>query len=306
LTATARFRGLGRVGLLVAALSAIGLRAPVADAVVPLATAPPQHVAVVIAGQGSYCTRWHSGMTGADALQAVASVTWGTGPYAGGFVVGINGVMTNPTQRFWSYWHGGGGGWSFSDLGLTGYSVPAGGLEGWSISATNGARTAPPPASYAGVCAGADAPPPPATTARPPATPPPHATTVSAPRPAPATSADGGATPPPVAGSVAGAAPRGARSLASSGPAASLGSAGAATSRSQSGPSGSASSATSSAVTLSGSASSTSGPTSVDAAPASRATLNTGSPLPVIVGGAVGLLLLAAAGAYAWRRSRTG
>jgi LPXTG-motif cell wall-anchored protein len=59
-------------------------------------------------------------------------------------------------------------------------------------------------------------------------------------------------------------------------------------------------------VTLSGSASSTSGPTSVDAAPASRATLNTGSPLPVIVGGAVGLLLLAAAGAYAWRRSRTG
>ncbi len=172
--------------------SAIGLRAPAAGEAAPT----PSHVAVVIAGQGSYCTAWHSGMTGADALQAVARVTWGTGPYAGGFVIGINGVVTNPTQKYWSYWHGNGGGWSYSAAGATGYQVPAGGLEGWSISVTNGALTSPPPASYAGVCAGADAPP--APPPRPPATTAPAHPAASTPRPAPApvgaaTSAGGGA-----------------------------------------------------------------------------------------------------------------
>ena len=303
-------RGLGRVGLLVAALSAVGLTAPAAGEAAPT----PSHVAVVIAGQGSYCTAWHSGMTGADALQAVARVTWGTGPYAGGFVLGINGVVTNPTSRYWSYWHGNGGGWSFSASGATGYPVPAGGLEGWSISVTNGALTPPPPASYAGVCAGADAPP--APPPRPPATTAPAHPAASTPRPAPvgpATSAGGRAStrgPGPATtndADKAGAGSAGGRLTSASGQVAAHGSSRPSASRMPNGTSGAASSRASAGAIVSGSASATSGPTVVDASPASRATAQgAGSPMPVILGGGLGLLLLAAAGGYAWRRSRTG
>ena len=305
-------RGLGRVGLLVAALSAVGLTAPAAGEAAPT----PSHVAVVIAGQGSYCTAWHPGMTGADALQAVATVTWGTGPYAGGFVIGINGVVTNPTQKYWSYWHGSGGGWSFSGIGVTGYQVPAGGLEVWSISVTNGALTPPPPASYAGVCAGADVPP--APPPRPPATTAPAHPAASTPRPAPApvgpaTSAAGRATtraPGPATtndAGTAGAGPAGGHLTSASGQVVAHGPSRAQAPRTPNGTSRAASSRTSAGAIISGSASATSGPTVVDASPASQATSpGAGSPLPLIVGGGLGLLLLAAAGGYAWRRSRTG
>ena len=304
-------RGLGRVGLLVAALSAVGLRAPAAGEAAPT----PSHVAVVIAGQGSYCTAWHSGMTGADALQAVARVTWGTGPYAGGFVIGINGVVTNPTQKYWSYWHGTGGGWSYSGIGVTGYQVPAGGLEGWSISVTNGTLTPPPPASYAGVCAGADAPP--APPPRPPATTAPAHPAASTPRPAPAPvgpaasaggrASTGGPGPATTNGAAkAGAGPGGQLSSAS-GQVAAHGPSRPSASRTPNGTSRAASSQASARAIVSGSAAATSGPTVVDASPASRATSQgSGSPMPVILGGGLGLLLLAAAGGYAWRRSRTG
>ncbi len=162
-------------------------------------------------------------MSGAEALQAVASVTWGTGPYAGGFVIGINGVMTNPTQKYWSYWHGSGGGLVLQRSRRHGIL----GARWWSRRLVDfGQRHA-----YATVvprramrpCA------PGPTRHRPPrhdgsaAIPPPHTTAAPAPRPAPATSRAAkrrhrrNRPPATTAGSAAGAAPGGPRSLASSG-----------------------------------------------------------------------------------------
>jgi MYXO-CTERM domain-containing protein len=143
------------------------------------ATAAASHVAIVIGGQQSTCVPWHSGMTGDQLLNEVASVHYGSS----GIIDQIGGLPTDRSIKpnYWAYWHNTGAGWSYSGVGASGYQVPAGSVEGWVYN--NGSGT--PSGSYAGICAGADAPaPPPAG---------PHSS--SPPRPTSAASPSSGQSP---------------------------------------------------------------------------------------------------------------
>lgn len=56
-------------------------------------------------------------------------------------------LNTPPASAFWSYWHAGGTGttWTFSSFGHTFRNVIPGGFEGWSFSLNKTATTNPPP-----------------------------------------------------------------------------------------------------------------------------------------------------------------
>ncbi|MFA5867112.1 MAG: hypothetical protein WC891_03990 [Actinomycetota bacterium] len=63
----------------------------------------------------------------------------------GTVVYGIDGEGSaddwNSGQYFWSYWHGSGGGWSYSQTGAGGYRVHPGDVEGWQWMSQNGSRS---------------------------------------------------------------------------------------------------------------------------------------------------------------------
>lgn len=63
----------------------------------------------------------------------------------GTVVYGIDGEGSaadwNSGQYFWSYWHGSGGGWSYSQTGAGGYWVHPGDVEGWQWMSQNGDRS---------------------------------------------------------------------------------------------------------------------------------------------------------------------
>lgn len=253
----------------------------------PRAEAAATHVAVVIAGQGSYCVPWHSGMSGGDVLNAAADVTWGQHqPYLG-FVLGINGVQPKPSSEYWSYWHSDGRGWSYSNYGATSTEPDPGTVEGWSLSPTD-QKLAPPPASYAAICAGADAPPPappPPTRAAQPAPILPTVPRLAPPAAPPAAPRPSGMTVPPPPG----------YGTSANGPSASP--VGSTPKRARSGAgTTSARSAATSPV------SSSPAVVEMSSSPAGASNRSAGSALPMLVGGVAVLAVGGAGGAIAWRR----
>lgn len=158
-----------------AALATIGaLSAAVAIPVTPAAAAPT-HVAVTISGHGSVCFAWHSGMTGDDLLNAVASVQY----RQDGLIVQIDGTPASAkadNTHYWSYWHDTSGTWQYSSVGAGSYVLQPGAVDGWSYD--DGASSAPRPGQdpsglYAAICAGRD------PVARSSAPAPPHRTTTT-------------------------------------------------------------------------------------------------------------------------------
>lgn len=127
--------------------------------VAPASAAPaPGYVAIVIAGHGYGCVRWHSGLTGDEVLNDVARVAY----RQDGVIWQIDGYPNPPytdDTHYWSYWHDTGGAWHYSDLGASNYSPAAGTVEGWSWDDGN-ANASPPPQSpsglYATLCGGRD------------------------------------------------------------------------------------------------------------------------------------------------------
>jgi hypothetical protein len=149
-----------------AALTVIGV-APASGA----AAARPRHVAIVIGGHGVACVPWHSGITGDEILNDVATVKYRP---TDGLITQIDGTPKNNTAdetHYWSYWHNTGSGWRYSTTGAGAYQPKAGTVEGWHF--INGSSTATPPAarSYSSIChdtdAAAPAPPPPSKTTTP-------------------------------------------------------------------------------------------------------------------------------------------
>lgn len=157
-----------RKALLAAAALALTGFVPAA----PAAAARPTHVAIVIAGHGVACVPWHSGITGDEVLNDVATVRYRP---SDGLITQIDGTPSNnraDETHYWSYWHNTGAGWRYSTLGASAYHPNAGTVEGWHF--INGAphATPPPVRSYASICHDtASAPPaprpPPSTTAAP-------------------------------------------------------------------------------------------------------------------------------------------
>lgn len=140
-------------------------------AAVPYAAAPVRAerticVAIVVdpGPAGSYppsrtCVRLPEGATGADALAARATDLDRPAPrYQGNFLCAIDGYPAagcgtdQGATHYWSYWHRAGGGWEYSDVGVGGYVVEDGGVEGWHYIGTVGASAPPPEASYDEIC----------------------------------------------------------------------------------------------------------------------------------------------------------
>lgn len=103
-----------------------------------------------------------------------------------GFVCRINGkpgadadkcVTTSPASAYWSYWHGAGGSWSYSNQGAATYVPARGSVEGWAFGAGESPGIAPPAAPAPPPPA--PAPPPPPPPAQPPVQPPPAVTTAT-------------------------------------------------------------------------------------------------------------------------------
>lgn len=121
------------------------------------AQAVPTHVAIVVAGQGTACVGWHSGITGAEVLGARFDVTYGQRPPYTGLVLQIDGTPAapDPQQAYWAYFHDDGKGWSYSGNGPATYYPKPGSVEGWRYDSAAGgdSNAAPPPAvSYASIC----------------------------------------------------------------------------------------------------------------------------------------------------------
>ena len=152
--AAVRAQGAALAAVLLGLLAVVGLPAVPADA------AAAKYVGIVIAGKGSSCVRWHSGITGDAVLNAVASVAYRND----GLIVAIDG-SPSPAKadatHYWSYWHDTGGSWTYSSSGASGYQPKAGSVEGWSFD--NGGKKAAPPGAaagglYASLCGAKDAP----------------------------------------------------------------------------------------------------------------------------------------------------
>ncbi len=119
---------------------------PPADAAVA-----PHDVAIVIAGQGTRCVTWHTGLTGDEILNDVAAVSY----RSDGVIVAINDLPADhhaDDTHYWSYWHDTGSGWRYSAVGAGSYQAAAGTVEGWSFVAGAHDATPPPPVRYADIC----------------------------------------------------------------------------------------------------------------------------------------------------------
>ena len=96
-------------------------------------------------------------MTGADVL-AVATPTYGTGPYAG-FVLKISNKGTVPptTTNYWAYWRsplGKASGYAYSSAGVTSTKPAARSVEAW-VWNSGSTMTLPPKKTFASLCPGA-------------------------------------------------------------------------------------------------------------------------------------------------------
>ncbi|MEP6697930.1 MAG: hypothetical protein ABJA34_13790 [Pseudonocardiales bacterium] len=176
---------ISRATRLVAALTLAGA-ANLGYPAEPAAALAPTHVAIVVADIGTACVPWHSGMTGADVLNANFDVLYGSPPSYAGFVLKINdkGTTHPDLTHYWAYFHNAGGGWAYSGSGATGFHPQPGTVEGWAYDDGQNQPPNPPGTSYAAICGGQD-----------PAPPPTPAPTQS-PRPVPVTPHP---TPPPTA-----------------------------------------------------------------------------------------------------------
>lgn len=146
-------RAFGRLLRVLAGVGCAGLLMP--GTTPAQADAKPTYVAVVIAGHGTGCVRWHSGITGDDVLNNVASVRY----RRDGVIVQIDGAPGSGTAddtHYWSYWHHAGHGWTYSDVGAGGYQPAAGAVEGWSYDDGHANPPPPPASSYAGSCGARD------------------------------------------------------------------------------------------------------------------------------------------------------
>jgi hypothetical protein len=125
----------------------------------------PSHVAILIAGKGARCVAWHKGLTGDQALNEVATVTY----RSDGIILQIDGSPKSDTAddtHYWSYWHDVSGSWRYSSEGASSYQPAAGTVDGWAYD--NGHSSAPPPKAgpqglYESICGSKDrasAPPP--------------------------------------------------------------------------------------------------------------------------------------------------
>ncbi|MCW2539724.1 MAG: hypothetical protein JWN95_1449 [Frankiales bacterium] len=146
----------------IAAFSALVLSGAVSPTRAAAAVPRVTHVGIVISQQQTACVSWHDGMTGADVLSAVTSVSRRR---TDGLINKIGGLPTDGKvlPDYWAYWHNTGGGWAFSQVGADTYRPSAGSVEGWIY---NDGSTPPPAVGYAAICSSADAAavPPPAPT----------------------------------------------------------------------------------------------------------------------------------------------
>lgn len=265
---------------------ALGSGAAALLAGAPAAVASPTHVALVIAGQGSYCVRWFSGITGDQVLRAEASVAY----RRDGVLVQINGYPSSGTAdntHYWAYWHNTGRGWTYSTEGPNTFTPQPGTVEGWAYD--NGGSTAPqPPAvSYSAICGGADAPPPPPRSSSPVVRP----TTASRARstaPAPPRTATSSAGVSAASAHASSGAPR--TSVAAT--------AAPARRRSTSATTSAASSTTAATPATTSTAPTPAAPTRAGAAPSS------GSAAPAAAGAGLAAVVAAGGGWAAWRRRR--
>jgi hypothetical protein len=118
----------------------------------PAAAANPTHVAIVIVGHGVACVRWHSGITGDEVLNDVATVKYRP---TDGLITQIDGTPGNnraDETHYWSYWHNTGAGWRYSTTGAGSYLPKAGTVEGWHFINGSSTATPPPVRSYASIC----------------------------------------------------------------------------------------------------------------------------------------------------------
>jgi len=115
---------------------------------------------------------------GSDLLKAAGH----TMRWQGGLLCAIDGypatgcgVGTSKGYQYWSYWHGGSGGWTYSSVGPTSYRASSGTVDGWRfVEGADSDSEGRPRTAPAGPC-----PPPPAATTPPPgATPTTPATTL--------------------------------------------------------------------------------------------------------------------------------
>jgi hypothetical protein len=124
---------------------------PAAPAVAAVA-AKPTHVAIVIVGHGVACVPWHSGITGDEVLNDVATVKYRP---TDGLITQIDGTPGNnraDETHYWSYWHNTGAGWRYSTTGASSYLPKAGTVEGWHFINGSSTATPPPIRSYASIC----------------------------------------------------------------------------------------------------------------------------------------------------------
>lgn len=274
-----------RRALRLALAGALAVGSAFAGAPTAPADAAPSHVAIVIAGQGTACVAWHSGITGDEVLNDVASVRYRTD----GLIVQIDGVPASAKAddtHYWAYWHDTGSGWRYSSSGASGYQPAAGTVEGWAFNDGGSSAPQPPSASYAAICSDASTPAH-VSSPRPSYAPAPRPSSRSGDRVAAPTRAHpSSAVPTPAAGSAASSAARTSTARPASRAAAS-----------------------SSAARSAAAASGTVGPTSSAATlrPLTRlaAHHSSGSPLPLVLTGVLVVLLGGGAAAAALRR-RTG
>lgn len=154
------------------------------------AQAGPTHVAIVIAGDKTACVSWHSGITGDDVLNAVASVAYRPSDH---LIVQIDGVPSSATAdntHFWAYWHNAGKGWVYSEEGASYFNPEPGTVEGWAY----GDQAKPPLIPYSSICQDTSTPSP-TPTPKPPASSTPRTQSASVP-PGTVTTAQGPAAPP--------------------------------------------------------------------------------------------------------------
>jgi hypothetical protein len=250
------------------------------------------YVGIVISGHGSGCVKWHSGITGDEILNDIASVHY----RRDGLIDQIDGQPSPPhadSTHYWSYWHDTGSSWTYSGTGASGSTPSAGTVEGWSY--VNGASSSSPPAQspgglYASLCGSKDPRPAASTT---------HHTSVG--KPAPRTTVQHGSLTHR-AGSPARPAARSTNGAGSSSSADAAGT-GTASARSRT-PSGTADVASNGQVGAAA-PSATQQPSSIDASPASgSAKSSSGSAIPVILGVALALALGGGAGWTVLRRRR--
>jgi hypothetical protein len=102
-----------------------------------------------------------AGPSGDDIVNEVASVAYRP---RDGIITQIDNYpaadLGTDTTHYWAYFHNTGAGWTYSNVGASGYTPAAGTVEGWRYDDGQDPAPEPPAVSYASICAQAVAPPP--------------------------------------------------------------------------------------------------------------------------------------------------